>query len=121
MQRHSQDERVGQAQRRHKRLACYRALTMAVRWRLVAENVAKLVEPPKKRKFRPKFWTPEEAVRFLEVIAGHRMFAFYAAAMLTGLRLGELCGLKWSDVVWERSELRLWRTTIMAKDDSGKR
>lgn len=97
-----------------------RALTMAWRWRLVAQNVAKLVEPPKKRKYRPTIWTPEEAVRFLEVIAQHRLFALYVTAMLSGLRRGEIFGLKWSDVDLERRILHVRREMLMIKTGEGR-
>src|SRR5690606_13618450 len=66
--------------------------------------------------------TPEEAVRFLEVIAQHRLFALYVTAMLSGLRRGEIFGLKWADVDFEARTLHVRREMVMMKDKAtGKR
>ncbi|GAA4066357.1 tyrosine-type recombinase/integrase [Agromyces indicus] len=43
-------------------------------------------------------WEPAEAARFLDVAASHRLGALFELAILTGLRRGELCGLRWADV-----------------------
>ncbi len=45
-----------------------------------------------------QLWTPAEAARFLDTTRPHRLFALFYLAMSTGLRRGELLGLRWQDV-----------------------
>ena len=75
-----------------------RALGQAVRWGMVARNVATLVESPKGRPQRVEPFSPTEARAFLEAIRGERLEALYATALTTGLRQGEALGLRWEDV-----------------------
>lgn len=42
--------------------------------------------------------SPEDAAKFMDAISGHRMATFFKVAFSTGMRRGELCGLKWEDV-----------------------
>jgi integrase len=42
--------------------------------------------------------SPEDAKAFLEVLSGERLEAFFTLAVASGLRLGELLGLRWTDV-----------------------
>jgi integrase len=42
--------------------------------------------------------SPKQARRFLEVVAGNRLEALYVVALTTGMREGELLGLRWADV-----------------------
>lgn len=58
---------------------------------------------PKKHdnaKVRENCWTPQEARAFLEAAkgAGPQAAAFYRLALDSGMRKGELCGLRWSAV-----------------------
>jgi integrase len=43
-------------------------------------------------------WTPEQTARFLDHIRGHRLYAQYHLIAFRGLRRGESCGLRWSDL-----------------------
>jgi integrase len=43
-------------------------------------------------------WTAEQASRFLRSVADDRLGALWAVALYTGLRRGELAGLRWVDV-----------------------
>jgi integrase len=43
-------------------------------------------------------WTPEQLRAFLEETANHRLGMCFRVAALTGLRRGELLGLRWSDI-----------------------
>ncbi|WP_166789817.1 tyrosine-type recombinase/integrase [Cryobacterium sp. TMT1-2-2] len=43
-------------------------------------------------------WEPTEAAHFLDVASAHRLGALFELAVLTGMRRGELCGLRWQDV-----------------------
>jgi integrase len=44
------------------------------------------------------FWTPEQLASFLGSVADHRLFPLWRTAGFTGMRRGELAGLRWSDV-----------------------
>ncbi|ACO45097.1 site-specific integrase [Deinococcus deserti] len=74
------------------------ALTQAVRWQLVGRNVAQSVTPPKHTPKEMQVWTPDEASRFLAVAREHRLYALFYLALATGMRRGELLGLKWESI-----------------------
>ncbi len=89
------------------------ALEVAVRWGYIARNVADAVQPPPRRKKRAgQTWTDEEAAQFLAYVRHHRLYAFYALAMATGLRRGELGGLRWQDVDFERRRISIEQELI---------
>src|SRR5690606_29229481 len=88
------------------------ALEVAVRWGYIARNPADAVEPPPKRKRGGGVWTDEEAARFLAHVRGHRLYALFALAMSTGLRRGELGGLRWKDVDFERRRIHVHQVLV---------
>lgn len=81
------------------------ALSEAEKWQLVPRNVAKLVDAPcvENREVQP--FTVEELVKLLDVARGHRLYALFVLAVALGLRQGELLGLRWQDVDFERGTL----------------
>ncbi|XAS66558.1 tyrosine-type recombinase/integrase [Micrococcaceae bacterium Sec5.7] len=74
------------------------ALTDAVQDGLLAENVAAGARLPKIEKKRIKVWEPSDAGLFLDGASEHRLGALFEVAVLTAMRRGELCGLRWQDV-----------------------
>jgi integrase len=74
------------------------ALSDAERLDLVPRNVAKAAKPPTVARSERRALTPEEAKRFLSVVAGDRLGSAFVVALATGLRRGELLGLRWCDV-----------------------
>lgn len=74
------------------------ALADAVQDGLLHENVAKGARLPRVDRQRVEVWTPAQAGKFLEAVAEHRLGALFELAILTGMRRGELVGLRWSDV-----------------------
>ena len=74
------------------------ALGDAMRWGLVGRNAAALAYGPRVRRPELKVFSTVQAQTFLEAIKGERLEAFFCTAIATGLRLGELLGLRWSDV-----------------------
>jgi integrase len=83
------------------------ALTQAVKWGLVARNVATLVNRPRIPKKQPTFLTPEQSVSFIEASAGDRYQPLFITALSIGLRRGEALGLRWEDVDFERGVITL--------------
>ena len=71
--------------------------------------MARFARPPKESHSEPDAKTVEEAQKFLRAIAGDRLEALYLLAVTTGLRRGELLGLKWTDVDLERGVLAVRR------------
>jgi integrase len=84
-----------------------RALVTAERWGLVTRNVAKLVDPPRVPKHEIRPLTPAQAKRLIDKAEDDRLKAHYVTALGTGLRQGELLGLRWEDV-----DLRLHRLRV---------
>ncbi|MFT4040963.1 MAG: tyrosine-type recombinase/integrase [Thermomicrobiales bacterium] len=74
------------------------AFRQAEKWDLLARNPCGRVKAPRAERSEMQAWTPEQAQQFLNATAEHRMHALYVLALSTGMRRGELLGLKWSDV-----------------------
>jgi len=54
-----------------------------------------------------KVFSPEEAKVFLEALQGERLEALFTVSVASGLRLGEMLGLRWIDVDLENGSLRV--------------
>jgi integrase len=76
----------------------HRALKQAVRWNLISRNVCEGVDVPQVRREEMRPLNAEQARRLLRSASGERLEAFYVLAVHTGMRPGELLGLRWEDV-----------------------
>ena len=65
---------------------------------LVGRNVVDLVAGPTVSRFPVSPLTPEQVGVFLASVAGDPLEALYFAAFTTGLRQGELLGIRWQDL-----------------------
>ena len=91
----------------------HKALSQAVADGLVPRNAADVRAPrPAPKEMRPL--SEVEARLFLEVAktSGGRFEALYVLAITTGLRRGELLGLRWDDADLERGTLRVGRSLV---------
>jgi integrase len=88
-------------------------LEAAVADGLLARNPARLLpksQKPKPRKKRPAYFTDAELRRLWPELAGRPVYLTAAKlALLTGLRIGELSGLRWDDVDLLTGELHVRR------------
>lgn len=87
-----------------------RALGQAVKWGLIARNPTDGVEKSKGERKEFTALTAEQAARFLEAAQQDRLHALFTMALLTGLRLGELLALRWSDVDLEARTVTVRQT-----------
>ncbi|MHB1007007.1 MAG: site-specific integrase [Chloroflexota bacterium] len=85
----------------------HRALTFAVRQDLIARNPTDLVDAPRPRRYEIAPLDPREAILFLKTAWGDRLYALYVLALTTGLRQGELLGLRWADVDLQAASLHV--------------
>jgi integrase len=73
------------------------ALHDALRWGYLVRNVAEAADPPAARSPEQKVWSPQELRRFLEHVREDRLYALWLLVATTGMRRGELAGLRWVD------------------------
>ncbi len=89
-----------------------KALKQAVRWQLIPRNVCQSVEPPRARHRELRTLSPEETRRLLEVAGAED--SIYGDTVIIGLhsgmRLGELLGLRWEDIDLDDGRLAVRRT-----------
>lgn len=100
------------------------ALRQAVNNRMINENVSDGVVLPKKNKVEIIPLTKDEVIRFLEVAKSDRLYTLYLLEMMTGLRRGEILGLKWEDVDFKERRIKvihnLYRVNNTDKDVNSK-
>ena len=93
------------------------ALRQAVRWQMLPRNVADVISPPKAERPEMKTWTPEQVATFLDATQLHRLYAALYLSLMTGMRRGEVLGLKWEDVDFERSRLMVRNNLVEVHRD----
>lgn len=86
------------------------ALKYACIWRILKENPSQYVQPPKVSKAQTLTFTAEEAKRFLQHAEGDRFYLLFLMAIFTGLRQGELRGLRWSDIDFNNCTISVKQT-----------
>ncbi len=86
------------------------ALQHAVKWGLVARNVATAVDPPRPRTPQMVVMKPEEVKAFLESVRGSTHYPIFYLALATGMRRGEILGLRWRDVDLDMATLSVSRS-----------
>jgi integrase len=91
------------------------ALKQAMRWGLVSRNVAELVTVPSHTRDIPEPWTKEEIKSFMNASQNHPQGRLFQVAVHSGLRQGELLGLRWSDVNLEAGTIHV-RSTLDKRD-----
>jgi integrase len=83
---------------------------------LIPRNVAETVKAPKPTKKEICPLSPEQAKTLLRAAQGDRLEALFVLAVTTGMREGELLGLKWEDIDLEAGKLSVRRSLAITKD-----
>jgi integrase len=88
----------------------HRALDQAVRWGLLLRNVTDAVDPPRRSSPEMQTWDTRQVAAVLTAAASDDLEALWRLALLTGMRRGELLGLRWADVDLDAGALAVRRT-----------
>jgi integrase len=84
-----------------------------VKWGLVSRNVCDLVTPPRRVRF--------EIQSFFAAIHGPKWEALFTLALATGMRQGELLGLKWQDINFSTGTLQVRRILTRVSSEAAVR
>ena len=94
----------------------HEALDTAVRERLIAKNPTNGTTIPKTNYPEKQILGDEQLETFLEEIKKEEYWCdFFYVEVMVGLRRGEICGLKWSDIDFSANKLRVERSVGIKK------
>ncbi len=95
------------------------SLKRAVKLGILGYNPADGVTPPKTQKKEMQVWDENQVQTYLLTIDAEqpRSGALLKLAVGTGMRLGELLGLMWGDVDWERKQISIQRQPKLVRDE----
>jgi integrase len=91
-----------------------KALGDAARWGLVARNVAQLADPPSPKRADMRTWTAAQLRAFLEHVEAERLAALWMLAASTGMRRGEVLGVRWVDIDLDLARVAVRQTLVLA-------
>lgn len=110
------------------------ALKQAVKEKYISSNIAEAVKLPKKQEKEMKILSTEDIKRFLETAQKNKFYKVYYPAyfleLYTGVRRGELLGLRWKDIDFKESRIKIIQQLVKVgskhflrdlKTDSSKR
>ncbi len=86
------------------------ALSHAVKQGLLVRNVAEAVVPPRPGRSQMATLFPEDVSRFLGAARRTPYYVLFYAALYTGMRRGELLGLRWHDIDLGRASISVVQT-----------
>ena len=89
----------------------HEALDTAVKERLIPKNPTNGTTVPKNNYAEKQILGDEQLDRFMDAIKTEEYwYDFFYVEIMTGLRKGEICGLKWSDIDFASGTLRVQRS-----------
>ena len=103
----------------HYHAVIHSALKYAVKTDMLIQNVADKVDRPRKNSFQPVFLSADEMQKMFEALRGTKLELPVLVVAFYGLRRGEVCGLKWDAIDFERGTITI-RHTVTSLQVDGK-
>jgi integrase len=98
---------------RHVHTMLHKVLADAVRWGRLGANPADKADPPKPRQAEMKVWDLEQLRSFLDHVSDDRLYGAWILMATTGMRRGEVLGLRWADVDLDLARLAVVQTHVL--------
>jgi integrase len=95
-----------------------KALSDAVRKDILSRNVAEAASPPRAKDTKPPemaWWTPAELSTFLTMTDSELLGPLFRVTAMTGMRRGEICGLRWVDVELDKARIEVRRQLLVVR------
>lgn len=99
----------------HAHRLLHRALGHAATWGIVPQNVASVVNPPKVAETELTILTEDEIGTVLRHLSGRTLRPIVSFLLGTGCRRGEALALRWKDIDWLTSRVRIDRSLEQTK------
>lgn len=96
------------------------ALQYAVKNSLLKENVADLVDKPKRERYKAEFYDKQELTELLKSTKGSPIEVPIILACYYGLRRSEILGLQWSSIDFANRIISICNKVVRGKDKTGK-
>ena len=90
----------------------HKALNTAVKQGILKRNVADATNPPAPVKREMRVWDKASRTKFFQAIQDHKYSDLLRFTMATGLRRGEVCGLKWEYVDFIEHQIHVYKKII---------
>ncbi len=93
----------------------HKVLSDAVDAGLLVKNAAATAKPPRPNRRATggiRAWEPDELAGFLQAVRGTRLEAIWRVSAMTGMRRGEVLGLRWCDVDLDRARLSVRQALV---------
>lgn len=89
------------------------ALSTAVQWQLIVANPAERVKPPRAEQKEAVYLDDSQARRLIELLDSQPVQYRVMVTLLlySGLRRGELCGLEWKDIDFDKGIIHVRRAS----------
>ena len=93
----------------------HRAMKDAVRWNQIMRSPADAADPPRSSSAdcEMKVWSAQELKAFLTAQRESRLYPLWLTLATTGMRRGEVLGLRWEDLDLEAQSISIRQTRVM--------
>lgn len=88
------------------------AFETAKRWKCISVNPFRNVKKPRAPEIQPAYLTKDEFQKLLKIVADRDCRELYVCAVSTGLRLGELISLQWTNVDFVRKVITVTNSEL---------
>jgi integrase len=85
------------------------AFNTGVKWQILANNPVKAATPPRAEAREMVALSQQQSLQLLDMLENSPLRLPVFLALTTGMRRGELLGLKWSDIDWDRAMVTVRR------------
>jgi integrase len=90
----------------------HKSLSIAYKMQVIPKNPAEFVEVPKVKKYKASVYDKMEVRQLLEAVKNTRLEAPINLALGLGLRAGEVLGLRWTDVDFDKGIINIAQTAV---------